>query len=515
MTHVCSKGGFRFPIIYQKSQRHIEKCLSQANIDYASLTQWTLPDDFLCFLLETDFLQFVDNTYPNPRQKNEVPIWFLITCQFLMRLHQTGKYRNLRYLLHAGSLLTRFGYNVGSDHIGFNDKNKKNRKTAIHDDTVRKFFKDTDPKEINAWYQINLQHWFKTRKIFHHTGIFILDQSHLVVPDNKNYKHAVKMPVDEHGQLYPHVGSLTPEQKSELVYHPCYALSVLLHVTPAVEQYHIASYELGAGDTDELVHAEAIIPKFCREFPGTMKELIMDRGYIDGDFINKIKQDHQVDVLIPLKTNMNIYQDAIAIAEHDNLWERVPCDKNKKEIKSVDVAWIDNMELWDNAKMKQTVILCKETLSDSEKEQGDTRYFVLATTKSYKTPLDAINRYRLRMRVEERFRQFKRGWNIGEFPSPHESLIESHVCFILLTYSLLQLYMQRHDLQKQAQKMITSFKAEEQLGTDAVVVYSDQYYGVFDLDEYTSRVANMADDPRQQLIKLMEAQKRDRLKRTT
>ncbi len=31
-----------------------------------------------------------------------------------MRLHQTGRYQHLDYLLNAGSILTRFGFNVGA-----------------------------------------------------------------------------------------------------------------------------------------------------------------------------------------------------------------------------------------------------------------------------------------------------------------------------------------------------------------------------------------------------------------
>lgn len=91
-------------------------------------------------------------------------------------------------------------------------------KTAIHADTARKFFKDTNPGEIRHWYKNDLQKWFQGQRAFDHRGIFVLDQSHLVVPDNKNYKDAVKMPVDEHGQLYSNPSSLTPEQKQGLVY---------------------------------------------------------------------------------------------------------------------------------------------------------------------------------------------------------------------------------------------------------------------------------------------------------
>ena len=121
--------------------------------------------------------------------------------------------------------------------------------------------------------------------------------------------------------------------------------------------------------------------------------------------------------------------------------------------------------------------------------------------------------YDLRVQTEERFRQFKHAWYITEFPSPHESLIESHVCFTLLTYSLLQLYLQRNDLQEKTHQMMATLRRDERLGKDAVLVYARENYGIFDLDDYTARVAGLQETPRQKLIKIMEAQKEARLKR--
>ena len=232
ISNKVGQGGFFLPDVYTKAQRNIEAALEQGEIDYADLTQWNFPDEFLCFVLEMGLLDFVDRTYPNPRVNNEVPIWFLISCQFLMRIFQTGRYCHLRYLLNAGSLLTRFGFNVGTKKIGFNDKNKYERKTALDADTVRKFFKDTPAKEIREWYCKDLQQWFKNKRALDSHGLFVLDQSHLVVPDNPNYLDAVKMPVDEHGQWYSNFNALTEEQKKSLVYHPCYTLSTLLNVAP-------------------------------------------------------------------------------------------------------------------------------------------------------------------------------------------------------------------------------------------------------------------------------------------
>lgn len=124
-----------------------------------------------------------------------------------------------------------------------------------------------------------------------------------------------------------------------------------------------------------------------------------------------------------------------------------------------------------------------------------------------------VTHYELRVKTEERFRQFKRSWYIADFTSPNASLIESHVCFTLLTYSLLQLYLRRNDLQKQTHKMIESLQIDERLGIRSVVVYAGDRYAIFDLDDYTIRVAKMDDIPRKRLAAIMQTQKEERLKR--
>lgn len=508
-------GGFYLPTIYQKNQKYVEGSLEQGEIDYAELTKWNFPDEFLCFTLESKLLDFVDRCYPNPREKNEVPVWFIISCQFVLRLHQKGNYHNLQYLLNAGSILTKFGFNVGSKNIGFNKKNKKPRKEVIHYDTVRKFFKDTKCEEIRSWYRHDLQQWFNLKRTFDHRGIFILDQSKLVVPDNENYKDAVKMPVDEHGHFYKGLKYLTDGQKQLLVYHPCYTFSTLMNVGLGKDWFHIAGYEFGPGNEDELVQAERLVPDFCRKFRGVMKTLIVDRGYIDGEFIGKIKKDHAVDVLIPLRNNMDDYKEAISIANMKNEWEVVERQENKlgKMVLQKAIAFIPELDLWGSLNLKAHAIATRYTEWDPNKEQYEENYGVLVSTKKYSDPKMMIVHYDLRVQTEERFRQFKQDWYIANFPSPHPSLIESHICFTLLTYSLLQLYLRRKDLQEMTNKMISTLREDERLGKDAVLIYAKEKYGVFDLDDYTMRVAGLKEVPREKLIGTMEAQKEARLKR--
>lgn len=115
---------------------------------------------------------------------------------------------------------------------------------------------------------------------------------------------------------------------------------------------------------------------------------------------------------------------------------------------------------------------------------------------------------KLRTQIEERHRQSKKFWHINEFSSPNESLIEAHVMFTLLTYSLVQLYLNKKHLNALANKIISSLKREEQMGINSVIVYSENYFAVFDLDDYTEIIVDLKDEARLRLQKWIKRFKR-------
>lgn len=173
---------------------------------------------------------------------------------------------------------------------------------------------------------------------------------------------------------------------------------------------------------------------------------------------------------------------------------------------------LEGLDFWSESFFKQYIVVTRVSEWSFEKQEYIKRFFVLFSTKRYQHPTIAITRYQLRTKIEERFRQFKHDWYICKFPSPHRSLIESHVCFTLLTYSLLQLYLGHKDLQDKTNQMISSLRQNECLGKEAGLVYSKCQYGVFDLDDYTLRIASIEDMARQKLKTIMQAQKEVRLR---
>jgi hypothetical protein len=79
-------------------------------------------------------------------------------------------------------------------------KNRYDRETPVDRDCVQKFYKDSDYQKQRRWYNREAPQFFRSHRGFDKRGIFVLDQKHLVVPDNPHYVDGARMPVDEHGQ---------------------------------------------------------------------------------------------------------------------------------------------------------------------------------------------------------------------------------------------------------------------------------------------------------------------------
>jgi hypothetical protein len=63
-----------------------------------------------------------------------------------------------------------------------------------------------------------------------------------------------------------------------------------------------------------------------------MKRLILDRGFLDGPAIGRCKKEWGIDVLIPAKSNMDIFVDVVGLATAGKLsfepWVRPTSEAN-------------------------------------------------------------------------------------------------------------------------------------------------------------------------------------------
>lgn len=182
------KGGL---VLFKENKVKVLKRLKDGRIDYLDLTSWSFQDRLFGFLIEERFFEWCGSSYPTPRERENVPVWFLLACALQMKLHRSAAFQKLEYILRSGSILTRVRFNVGLKGGGFNDKNKKGRKIPIDQDTARKFFTDTKASLVEDWYNTDVQKWLRRHRGYSDKeGIFILDPTLIGLPDNPHYKES-------------------------------------------------------------------------------------------------------------------------------------------------------------------------------------------------------------------------------------------------------------------------------------------------------------------------------------
>ena len=106
------------PIIYEENRSKVLNALKDGRIDYLDLADWTFQDRFFAFLLGLRFFEICGASYPTPRKKEEVALWFLLACKVQMKLHTTAAFDELPGILRSGAVLSRVKFNVGGNNGG-------------------------------------------------------------------------------------------------------------------------------------------------------------------------------------------------------------------------------------------------------------------------------------------------------------------------------------------------------------------------------------------------------------
>ena len=498
-------------ILFQENKVEVRRRLKDGRIDYLDLTSWSFQDRLFGFLLEERFLEWCGSSYPTPRERENIPVWFLLGCGIQMKLHRTAAFQRLNYILRSGSILTRVKFNVGLKEGGFNYKNKKARQSPIDPDTARKFFTDTEASGLESWYNTDVQKWLRRHRGYSDKeGIFILDPTLLCLPDNPHYREAALLPLDAEGK-YVDVKKLSPAEQKRFRYTRAYQLTMLLHYSRADEYFLFAGAHLGRGDESGLKVGEELVDHFVSQMgKGVIKLLIMDREFIDGVMISRFKKKYGIDCLVPLKSNMHALIDALGIAKLEEVpwlvYEEVK-DEMGKVVEVEEVAGVGRVESWESCEIPLFVVLVRKRKAD-----GQSELWALASTQVFEDPREPRRLYVGRMQIEERIDQIKNGWWVGSFTTPNFNADAVHVFFVLLTYSLIQLYLKATHNEELATKTIESLKQEERLGKDAVIVYAGKYFGVFDLHEYTDIIVHLREAARLRMGRWIKRFRRQKIR---
>lgn len=395
--------------------------------------------------------------------------------------------------------------------------------------------KDTRPDALMKWYGHDVVQVLRSRRAFDKEGIFIGDASYLFVPDNPNYEGSSKLLFDEHNHPVSKEAyeKMTDKQKTRCQWKRCYKMVTLLHTNRNLDYFMFVGVKVMPGKAHECPVLYELVDQFVRAVgQGVMRRLILDRGFLDGEKISTCKRKYKIDVLIPVKRNMDIYKDAAALFQQTQVeWDifeppkpeprelprprpkaverrerkrqetlkklkeaQPPPPPEKTQVKT-EVAFIEKFTSWTACTVPLTVVASRELYADGHEET----WYLLDTKKVWDAKRSR-QEYHLRTSIEERYRHLKCFSDLCNFTSRAFSLVVNQVVFIMLAYSLLQLYLLRQGRKDLTKKTPTSVRKQLLPATTHIVVYWNKHYAFFEQLEYTELIAiKLSDEARKKI----------------
>ncbi|MBL6971684.1 MAG: transposase [Desulfobacterales bacterium] len=533
-------------VIFEENKPFVLQALGNGDFDYIESASEVYEAEFFRFIKVKTILDKLAQTYPTPRKKEEVPLWFYISSNLSMRLHGVHSFNAFPMVVRSGGMLSAFGPKTGRKVVhpdngdvtiaceGFNGKNYYDRQTPCDQDFLRKVSKDTDADALMMWFNTDVVRVFRTSRAFDKEGIFIGDASYLFVPDNPNYEGSAKLLFDQnnHPVSSRQYKKMPDEQKAHCQWRRCYKMVTLLHTNANQDFYCFVAVRVVPGNAHECPVLYELVKEFVATVgKGVMKRLILDRGFLDGEAIATLKNEYGIDILIPIRRNMDIYEDAMALfalPETDwfvcqepesevkkpvrpkpeviinrekkrqeklrNIEQEKPAIAPEKILVRREAAAIDQFRSWSSCSVPLTVVANKEIYAD-----GHEQIWLLIDTENVKDPTGHRQEYHLRTTTEERYRQIKCFSDLTKFTSRAFSMVVNQVVFTMLAYNLLQLHLLRQGRKELNQKTLPNIR-QQLLPTDNhIIVYYQNYYALFRPFELVQFVVELAEEPRKKI----------------
>jgi len=196
-------------VVFEENKPFVLEALGNGNFDYMESASEVFETEFFRYIKAKTILDKLSATYPTPRKKEDVPVWFYVASNLSMRLHGVHSFNGFPLLVRSGGMLNAFGPEAGRKLVhpdtgdvtivceGFNNKNQYDRETPCDQDFLRKMAKDTDADALMKWFCDDVVRVFRKHRSFDKEGIFIGDGSYLFVPDNPNYEGSVRLLFDD------------------------------------------------------------------------------------------------------------------------------------------------------------------------------------------------------------------------------------------------------------------------------------------------------------------------------
>jgi len=545
-------------MLFERNDKVVIEAFGRGEFDYLEGVGEISETDFFRVITSRKVMEKLASTYPSPSQKEDVPIWTYIASDISLRFHGVNQFHAFPYVIRSGGMINAFGPEMGHKVThpqtgdvtlsckGFNKKNEYDRQTPVDQDYLRKTAKRTGAEQLMTWYNRDVTGIYKQHHAYDPEGLFVGDASYLFVPDNPSYENSSLLLFDEHNHPVDSQ-KLSSEERRQYKWRRCYKMVSLLHINRKGDYFLYAGVKVIPGKDHEGPIFYQMIEEFIEYHgKGIIKKILLDRGFLDGPHIGRCKQEWGIDILMPVKRNMDIYKDMQGLAEAGELdfkpWvaaqpqaklpplHRPEAIRKREEsrqrtlalrkgqteatTKSAEpapapasvrcqVALVTDVRTFSSCPVPLNVIFNKDISADGQEDN-----WMLITTAPVSDPGLERQDYALRTTIEERHRQLKGYSDLDHFSSRSFNLIVNQVVFILLTYSLLQWYLVRRD--RRELNTQTRPRTLEMLkpSLTMILIYYQNYVAFLSALEHQELVLTLEEEARKKILAKTQALRR-------
>lgn len=491
----------------------VRQAIERGELLHLDTASEELTDEFLLFAIESGLLKLWADSFPDPRAWAEISVEVLLATQLAARFSGLYSQRKSRYVLRSARVLGALGYSleVLEEGDGVSGRGTKDD-SVMSEDVLRKLLALIEKKaelteadleaataggasvkvrqrasrraakqELDqvkaaahsAACSRQLLNWYNESvgptlldyaKVGEGRRIHLLDTTQIEVSLETGTYECSGVVKDEQGQLWRGYKLATLRTLLDTA-------GLLTQVAIAQIQVHDVKVCRGLIEESRVLRAGDL--------------LIEDRGLIDGELITYLKQERGVDVMVPLRSDMLSWEEAVKIAEQEGNWHSHPSRADQQ------IAFVGGVEhVWDECQV--TLNACVIRFYNKKKQKQD--YIVIVTTDLSLTARWIVKHYEQRPEIETDYQQLKSGgWMLKKLSSTRYSQIVLYVLTVVLSYSLYQLFANTAAGRRFAHKTRSAITLEQiRTHRTHVIAYAGGYFEIFETLSFVHLVLSLA-----------------------
>ena len=289
--------------VCKENKKGLTQKMMSNNFDFVAMSQSNLVDDIILSMHQNKILECLTKAMPDKRAHNTtIPFDLVLALSVAAKMKTKTSLSDIPYAITDHCVLSELGYNII-------DTDKDLKTGMMTESSLRFLFGKYEAKELFKSYNEVVQEQIMP-KLDYKPNIHILDCTELSVNlDNENYEQSA-ITTNKYGDV---------DRGYKLA-----SLRGIIDDTGIIEEI-----EFGAMNIHDLELSRDMLKNTKVFNPGDI--LIEDRGFLDRELINYLKNERKVDTYVPLRSNMIAYQTAVKIAQLDNKWENHPTRENQKD----------------------------------------------------------------------------------------------------------------------------------------------------------------------------------------